>query len=46
MIGKGSLKLRKMSEMTTSDSRQWKEEACSIHEEEMVKLLKEACGMS
>ena len=46
MIDKGSLKLRKMSEMTTSDSRQWKEEACSIHEEEMVKLLKEACGMS
>ena len=46
MIGKGSLKLRKMSEMTTSDSLKWKEEACSIHEEEMVKLLKEACGMS
>lgn len=46
MISKGSLKLRRMSEMTTGDSRQWKEEACSIHEEEMVKLLKEACGMS
>lgn len=46
MIGKGSLKLRRMSEMTTGDSRQWKEEACSIHEEEMLKLLKEACGMS
>lgn len=46
MIDKGSLKLRRMSKMTTDDSRQWKEEACSIHEEEMVKLLKEACGMS
>ena len=46
MIGKGSLKLRRMSEMTTGDSLQWKEEACSIHEEEMLKLLKEACGMS
>jgi hypothetical protein len=50
MISKGSLKLRIMSELTEkSGDRQaslyWKEEAYKSHEEKMIKLLKDACGI-
>lgn len=45
MIGKGSLKLRKMSEMTTDNSMQWRETTCSEHENEMIDILKQACGI-
>lgn len=50
MIAKGSLKLRKMSELTERNGRQsasvyWKEEACEKHEDEMLSILKEACGI-
>lgn len=45
MIAKGSLKLRIMSEMTSDNSQLWREDTCSKHEEEMLNLLKEACGM-
>ena len=45
MIDKGSLKLRIMSEMTTDNSQLWREDTCSKHEEEMLNLLKDACGM-
>ena len=41
MINKGSLKLRKMSELT-DDSLRWKDETCAKHEEEMLNLLKQA----
>lgn len=44
MISKGSLKLRIMSEITTEDSRLWRDETCSKHEAEMLNLLKQACG--
>ena len=50
MISKGSLKLRKMSDLTekngnTAASVHWKETAYREHEEEMIWLLKEACGI-
>lgn len=50
MIAKGSLKLRKMSELTEKKGRQsasvyWREEACEEHEDEMISILKEACGI-
>lgn len=50
MISKGSLKLRIMSDLTEthgekSASLYWKETAFKTHEDEMVKLLKEACGL-
>ncbi len=45
MISKGSLKLRKMSEMTTENSILWREETCRNHEKEMIDLLKQACEM-
>lgn len=40
MISKGSLKLRAMASATNS-SIEWKNERCKIHEEEMIRLLKE-----
>lgn len=43
MISKGSLKLRRMSQLTTDNSLQWREETCMKHEEEMIKLLRDAC---
>lgn len=43
MISKGSLKLRRMSQKTTDNSQQWREETCSRHEEEMIDLLRQAC---
>lgn len=45
MIGKGSLKLRRMSAITTDNCQLWREKTCSEHEDEMLNLLKEACGM-
>lgn len=45
MISKGSLKLRKMSEITTDNSALWREETCARHEEDMIALLKQACGI-
>lgn len=50
MISKGSLKLRIMSEMTISKyemsaSLYWKQYAYKTHENEMISLLKEACGL-
>ena len=45
MIDKGSSKLRIMSEMTTDNSQLWREDTSSKHEEEMLNLLKDACGM-
>ncbi len=44
-ISKGSLKLRRMSEITTDNCQLWREKTCSEHEDEMLNLLKEACGM-
>ena len=40
MIAKGSLKLRLMAKMTDS-SIDWKDNCCAIHEQEMIKILKE-----
>lgn len=44
MIGKGSLKLRLMAE-STGDAGEWKNAACRAHEEEMLRILRDACGM-
>ena len=44
MIEKGSLKLRLMSKSTKDDSV-WKDKMCAKHENEMLKLLFEACNM-
>ncbi|WP_418968496.1 DUF262 domain-containing protein [Alloscardovia omnicolens] len=49
-ISNGSLKLRKMSELTEAQgdmgaSLYWKETACKEHEDEMIERLKEACGL-
>lgn len=41
MINKGSLKLRKMSELT-DNSLLWKEKTCAKHEKEMLNILKQA----
>lgn len=43
MISKGSLKLRRMSEITTDNSQLWRDEICAKHEEGMLNLLKQAC---
>lgn len=43
MIAKGSLKLRLMSKLTTSDDN-WRETACINHEKEMIAILKRECG--
>ena len=50
MISKGSIKLRIMSELTEKDddkvaSVYWKETMYKKHEEEMLNLLMEACGI-
>lgn len=44
MIGKGSLKLRVMSELTKVDA-EWKDEICALHEKEMLNLLRSDCDM-
>ena len=44
MIAGGSLKLREMARLTTGVD-DWKDGACQRHEEEMIALLKEACGI-
>lgn len=44
MIAKGSLKLRRMAELTVSGD-DWKDGTCQRHEEEMLALLREACGV-
>ena len=44
MIAKGSLKLRRMAELTVSGD-DWKDSTCQHHEEEMLALLCEACGV-
>lgn len=44
MIAKGSLKLREMARLTR-EGEDWKSGACQRHEEEMVALLCEACGV-
>ena len=49
-IEKGSLKLRIMSDLTVAKngkiaSYYWKDEACKLHEEEMINILKSACGI-
>ena len=43
MIAKGSLKLRRMSELTQGIEG-WKSGVCQTHEEEMLGILREACG--
>ena len=50
MIEKGSLKLRRMSELTQKNGNQsaslhWKEKKCSEHELEMIRILEQACGI-
>lgn len=50
MIAKGSLKLRKMSELTIEkDGKKggywWKKSVCAEHEKEMIDKLKKACGL-
>ena len=51
MIDKGSLKLRIMRDKTISidgkaSSLCWKETICQEHEDEMIAILKNACGMN
>ena len=50
MIAKGSLKLRIMSEQTEKDNGRpaslvWRETTCKQHEETMLSLLRDACGI-
>lgn len=50
MIERGSIKLRKMSELTVekddkSGSLRWKESICAEHEKEMIEKLKKACSL-
>ena len=50
MIAKGSLKLRKMSELTVEKDGEkggywWKKSVCAEHEKEMISKLKKACGL-
>ena len=50
MISKGSLKLQIMSNLTVKKgnvnaSKNWKDDLCSSHEEDMLSLLKTACGI-
>ena len=50
MISKGSIKLRIMSELTEKKGNKaaslyWKETMCKQHEEEMMNILLEACGI-
>ena len=44
MIAGGSLKLREMARLTTGVD-DWKDGACQRHEEEMLRLLRSACGI-
>jgi len=44
MIAKGSLKLRRMSELAQG-IEDWKGGVCQEHEREMLGILKEACGI-
>jgi hypothetical protein len=44
MIAKGSLKLRRMAELTQG-VEDWKGGACQEHEREMLRILGEACGV-
>ena len=51
MIAKGSIKLRLMRDLTvqhgnSSASLYWKETAYRTHEEEMILILKQACGIN
>ena len=51
MIAKGSLKLRIMSELTERNGTQaaslyWKEIMYKRHENEMINILKTACGIA
>ena len=51
LVSKGSLKLRKMSDLTINKdhlaaSYYWKEKGCEIHEEEMIKKLMLACHLT
>ena len=48
MIAKGSLKLRKIAEMTVASScksarQNWRERVCKEHENEMIEMLMDAC---
>ena len=48
IVSKGSIKLRIMAEKTVEEgemiaSYRWKETACKEHEEEMLRILKQAC---
>lgn len=48
MINKGSLKLRKMSELTNENEETpahiyWRDICCKKHEKEMIQILKKAC---
>lgn len=50
MIAKGSLKLRRMSELTVGENEvsadfRWKKFVCEKHEKEMIGKLKKACGV-
>lgn len=45
MIAGGSLKLREMARLTTG-ADDWKDGACQRHEEEMIALLRGACGVT
>lgn len=44
LIAKGSLKLRRMAELTL-DIEGWKGGVCQDHEREMLSILREACGI-
>lgn len=53
MISKGSIKLRIMAEKVNEivrngndPNREWKENACREHEEEMLDILRDACGLN
>ena len=43
-IAKGSLKLRKMADLTDTN-QSWKDSACQKHEDEMIGKLKDACNL-
>lgn len=50
MIAKGSLKLRRMSELTVEKDGEkggywWRKSVCAEHEKEMISKLKKACGL-
>ena len=51
MIEKGSLKLRRMSDLTVqgegiSANLNWKDNVCEEHESEMIQMLSVACGIT